>query len=1023
MRLRCLCAPLGLVVFSVHSAAHAQNHSPDPPIITQPGMDGQIVNPADVHMETGPFSDPDPGDTHICTDWEIRTVTPDERIWFIPCVGGLERTHTHLGDGLFQNSHEGRASLLFETGYRLRVRHKDSSNDPATEWSPWSERLFRTGPPSEIFPLELSDIVETPTPAWVDQFGDDVILPGGATPPSLRIESGQSQPLLEFRGLDGKRNIVINPQPLTEHVPVRVRIDAGDTGQNLALPRSRLLFTDAQGLDRVVYLPPVNLQVTQRAFFWISAGGSTYVGDESQSEPDFSTLARGAPVPWEVTQPGFQVEVVAAGFRLPVNIAFVPNPGPDPGDPFYYVSELYGIIKVVARDGTVSDYATDLLNFSPTGNFPGSGEQGLTGIVVDRVSGDLFAAMLYDSAPPDGPHFPKVVRFHSADGGRTASSQTVILDMPGEQQGQSHQISNLTIGPDEKLYVHMGDGLDASTAQNLDSYRGKVLRINLDGTPPIDNPFYDAANGINARDYVFAYGLRNPFGGAWRAADGVHYEVENGPSIDRFAQVLAGRNYLWDGQDASMRNFAIYNWEPATGPVNIAFVEPQTWGGSGFPPEKMDHAFVSESGPTWASGPQSRGKRITEFVFDQSGNLIDGPTPLISYNGSGKATVVGLTVGPDGLYFTDLYKDLDYQSPIERGAQVLRVKYVGQADFVADVQFAPRPPLDVQFTDTSSVPAPTAWSWSFGDGARSDQRNPRHTYTREGLFNVRLSLTGENGVSVVQKNGFVRIGVFRRIAIIGGAIPPSPSDANIADHLRARSFEVEVFDDERGNRPSAAELAADFALVIISSTASSANIAGDFRDQPVPLLYWEQALNTIDRIPLAAGGTVVPQQTSISISENNHPVTAGLPLGMLDVFTTPADMSVASAPFGPDVSTLATRAADAALMVADSGAELLGGHRAPARRVFLFFEDQSWLSTTEAARQLFGQAVDWAIGPDACDPCDINCDGDISAFDIEPFLELLFNGEIPCDTCTGDINRDGRIDAFDIEPFLTCLFP
>ncbi len=84
-------------------------------------------------------------------------------------------------------------------------------------------------------------------------------------------------------------------------------------------------------------------------------------------------------------------------FSLPVNIAFVLEPGPNPDDPLFYVTELYGTIKVVANDGTVSDYATGLLNFNPTGNFPGSGEQGLTGIVVepayrrrDRDPGDKF---------------------------------------------------------------------------------------------------------------------------------------------------------------------------------------------------------------------------------------------------------------------------------------------------------------------------------------------------------------------------------------------------------------------------------------------------------------------------------------------------------------------------------------------------------------------------------------------------------------------------------------------------------
>ena len=58
-----------------------------------------------------------------------------------------------------------------------------------------------------------------------------------------------------------------------------------------------------------------------------------------------------------------------------------------------------------------------------------------------------------------------------------------------------------------------------------------------------------------------------------------------------------------------------------------------------------------------------------------------------------------------------------------------------------------------------------------------------------------------------------------------------------------------------------------------------------------------------------------------------------------------------------------------------------------------------------------------------CDPCDMNCDGDVNAFDIEPFLDLLFGGGEPCSSCTGDTNGDGAVDAFDIEPFLSCLFP
>ena len=486
--------------------------------------------------------------------------------------------------------------------------------------------------------------------------------------------------MLAVTGFNGATNAITNPAALSDHADLRVVIIAGSSV--LSLGPTDLTVVDDHAASHTIFLPGINLAVGQRLDLWVAADGSTYYGDAAQTAPDFSSLARPSNAavnnPFTAMQPGFAVDVVAGGFQLPTNIAFVPNPGPNPNDPLFYVTELYGVIKVVTRNFSVSNYATGLLNFNPTGSFPGSGEQGLAGIVVDPVSGDLFVTRVNSSTPgvESAPHYPQVVRLSSTDGGHTASSITVIRDMVGETQGQSHQISNITIGPDGKLYVHVGDGFDTAMAQNLDSYRGKILRMNLDGSAPADNPFYNAANGINARDYVFAYGVRNPFGGAWRAADGKHYEVENGPSVDRFAQINRGVNYGWNGTDASMATNAIYNWNPAHAPVNIAFVQSATFAGSQFPAAKLDHAFVSESGPTYATGPQTNGKRIVEFVLDANGNRLSGPTTLVEYTGTGQGTVVGLAAGPDGLYFTELYKDLNAVTPIDAGARIFRVRYV-----------------------------------------------------------------------------------------------------------------------------------------------------------------------------------------------------------------------------------------------------------------------------------------------------------------------------------------------------------
>jgi glucose/arabinose dehydrogenase len=381
---------------------------------------------------------------------------------------------------------------------------------------------------------------------------------------------------------------------------------------------------------------------------------------------------------WSV-RPGYVVELVATGFRLPVNIAFVPNPGPNPTDPLFYVAELYGSIKVVRNDGTVSTFATGLLDYNPQGPIPGTGEQGLTGIAVDPLTGSLYVSMLWNNGTTL--HFPKVERLDSHDGGLTFATRTVLLNMQPEAQGPSRQISNLSIGPDDKLYVHMGDGFVPSTALNLNQFRGKVLRMNRDGTPPIDNPFFNAADGITATDYIFTYGHGNPFGGGWRAADGRHWIVEMGSLVDRLVDLVSGQSYGWSGDNAAILTFSKYNWIPAALPVNIDFVESTKFGGSGFPIEAFGHAYVSLTGPTYAAGPQERAKSIEEFsdldTLDPEGKLAAAPSTLVKYNGAGRATIAGLAVGPDGIYFTDLYEDTGVNGPTAVGANVYRVRHVG----------------------------------------------------------------------------------------------------------------------------------------------------------------------------------------------------------------------------------------------------------------------------------------------------------------------------------------------------------
>jgi len=93
------------------------NSPPNTPVISEPATEGQIVNPGDVHMETRPFPIQTPViPTSAPTGRSGRSLLPSA-VWLTACIGGVERIHTHLGDGVFQGSHAGRTELFPDTDY------------------------------------------------------------------------------------------------------------------------------------------------------------------------------------------------------------------------------------------------------------------------------------------------------------------------------------------------------------------------------------------------------------------------------------------------------------------------------------------------------------------------------------------------------------------------------------------------------------------------------------------------------------------------------------------------------------------------------------------------------------------------------------------------------------------------------------------------------------------------------------------------------------------------------------------
>lgn len=266
----------------------------------------------------------------------------------------------------------------------------------------------------------------------------------------------------------------------------------------------------------------------------------------------------------------------------------------------------------------------------------------------------------------------QIVRLHTEDNGRTASELSVVFDMPDDISHESHQIQDIEVGVDGRLLVSVGDGFDAFSALDMETFLGKLLRVEQDGSAPADNPFYDPNAPTAPRSYIRNPGLRNTWGMALRRSDGRLFCSENGPSRDRVYTPAPGMDMGYDGTDNSMKTNALFTWAPAIAPVGIDIMQT-----GAFPGQFDDRIFVGSAGQDFTTGSSRGGKRIHYLTVDQNGQLVDGPEEFLRYEGSSRATVIGLAFGPDGLYFTTLYNTDPAESALEN-ARVMRVRWVGE---------------------------------------------------------------------------------------------------------------------------------------------------------------------------------------------------------------------------------------------------------------------------------------------------------------------------------------------------------
>lgn len=260
-------------------------------------------------------------------------------------------------------------------------------------------------------------------------------------------------------------------------------------------------------------------------------------------------------------------------------------------------------------------------------------EQGMLGITIDPDFEQNHFVYLYYTYNDTGTIYNKLVRFTDVE--NLGTNMTVILDnIPAGTSGM-HSGGALVFGPDEKLYIVIGDRFEPETAQDMSELTGKILRINKDGTIPGDNPFPGSP--------IFTLGHRNMFGIAFDN-NGQGIVSENGVEhYDEINIIEEGGNYGWptlqppnmppEISNSSIKPIRSY-WK-VIAPTQAIFYD-----GDKFPELKNKFLFGSYIPPD-TSGDWS--SHIYAMKFDNDGTVFE---EIISANHQGP--VLSIAQSPSG---------------------------------------------------------------------------------------------------------------------------------------------------------------------------------------------------------------------------------------------------------------------------------------------------------------------------------------------------------------------------------------
>lgn len=224
----------------------------------------------------------------------------------------------------------------------------------------------------------------------------------------------------------------------------------------------------------------------------------------------------------------FQVEKVADGLGVPWGMVFI-----SPTE-----------ILFTERAGRVGVLNVESANITSIEGVPAvmvTGQGGLLDVAVanDYRQGDWIYFTYVNNQ--DGKGVTTLARAKH-QGTRLLQWQDILVTQSATSTGR-HFGSRIAFDDAGHVFFTVGDRGHRPNGQDRTTHAGSVLRLNLDGSVPADNPFFKQANVLPE---IWSYGHRNPQGITFDVDQQRLWSIEHGPrGGDEINLILPGRNYGW----------------------------------------------------------------------------------------------------------------------------------------------------------------------------------------------------------------------------------------------------------------------------------------------------------------------------------------------------------------------------------------------------------------------------------------------------------------------------------------------